>query len=124
MTLHDYIVYGLVYTCMDYPDHFPWGGAYRLDKRHPWDRSGSRECQVRYQDIMSHSKLQLEVLKLYREFLKVSKGNKAAQELIKSTFKVNSQISQTNFFHIEHLIRSGHRKLQVLKSSEKITFMS
>lgn len=73
---------------------------------------------------MSHSKLQLEVLKLYREFLKVSKGNKAAQELIKSTFKVNSQISQTNFLHIEHLIRSGHRKLKVLKSSEKITFMS
>ena len=73
---------------------------------------------------MSHSKLQLEVLKLYREFLRVCRGNKAAQELVKSTFKTNSQISQTNFLQIEYLIRTGHRKLKVLKSSEKITFMS
>jgi len=71
----------------------------------------------------SHGKLQLEVLRLYREFLKASRGNKSAQELVKATFKANSQIGQTNFMHIEYLIRSGRRKLKVLKSSEKVTYL-
>ena len=73
--------------------------------------------------MANRSKLQLEVLKLYREFLKASRGNKAAQELVKSTFRTNSQISPTNYMRIEYLIRSGHRKLQVLKSSKKITYL-
>ena len=72
---------------------------------------------------MTHSKLQLEVLRLYREFLKASRGNENARELVKSTFRANSQISQTNFLQIEYLIRSGYRKLEVLKSSEKISYM-
>lgn len=73
--------------------------------------------------MVSHSKLQLEVLKLYREFLKASRGNEVARELVKSTFKANSQISQTNILQIEYLIRSGRRKLQVLKKSEKVTYL-
>ena len=73
--------------------------------------------------MMGHSKLQLEVLQLYKEFLKASRGSKVARELVKSTFKANSQISQTNFLQIEHLIRSGRRKLKVLQSSKNVTYI-
>ena len=73
--------------------------------------------------MLSHSKLQLEVLKLYREFLKASRGSETAQELVKLTFRANSKISPTNFLQIEYLIRSGRRKLKVVKSSEGITYI-
>jgi len=73
--------------------------------------------------LHTHSQLQLQVLRLYRECLKASRRKKGAEDLVKSTFRTNAQIDRTNIILIEHLLRRGHRQLKMLQSSENVTVL-
>ena len=64
-----------------------------------------------------HSKIQVQVLGLYRQFLKAAKDRPGVSEHIKHQFKRNAVIPKTDSLRIEHLIRQAERQLQMLKKS-------
>ena len=64
-----------------------------------------------------HSKLQLQVLNLYKQFLRVSTEKPGTSDHIRSQFKQNAQIPKTDIMKIEYMLRRGKRQLELLKSS-------
>ena len=64
------------------------------------------------------SKIQIQVLSLYREFLRVAKNKPGVREYIRSEFRKNAKIARTDTLHIEHLLRRGQRQLELLKTKE------
>lgn len=68
--------------------------------------------------MVRHSKIQKQVLGLYREFLKVSRTRPGLSEYIKSEFKKNAAIPKTNTLQIEQAFRRGVRQLEMLKRQD------
>ncbi|PVD26243.1 hypothetical protein C0Q70_13913 [Pomacea canaliculata] len=64
-----------------------------------------------------HSKIQLQVLSLYKEFLRVTKNQSGFQEYVKKEFRKNASIPRTDFVQVEYLLHRGRRQLSMLKSS-------
>ena len=65
-----------------------------------------------------HSKIQLQVLRLYKDFMRTAASRPGIQEHVRSEFKKNKTISKKNVLMIEYLLRRGERQLkQVSKSS-------
>lgn len=64
-----------------------------------------------------HSKLQLQVLSLYRNLLRVARSKPGATEYVQYEFRKNASISKTEVMRIEHLLRRGERQLEGLKKS-------
>ncbi|KAK3093981.1 hypothetical protein FSP39_022465 [Pinctada imbricata] len=64
------------------------------------------------------SKIQIQVLKLYKDFLRVSKDKPGVKDYIRSEFRKNAQIARKDTLHIEHLLRRGERQLELLKTKE------
>ncbi|XP_051900260.1 succinate dehydrogenase assembly factor 1, mitochondrial [Pristis pectinata] len=64
-----------------------------------------------------HSKLQKQVLKLYKQFLRAAKDKPGFLPLIRDEFHKNSQIPRMDVMHIEYLLRRGQRQLELLKES-------
>ena len=62
-----------------------------------------------------HSKLQLQVLSLYRNLLRVARCKPGATEYVQYEFRKNASISKTEVMRIEHLLRRGERQLEGLK---------
>ncbi|XP_059807378.1 succinate dehydrogenase assembly factor 1, mitochondrial [Hypanus sabinus] len=67
--------------------------------------------------MVRHSKLQKQVLKLYKQFLRAAKDKPGSLPLIRDEFHKNSQISRTDVMHIEYLLRRGQRQLELLRES-------
>jgi succinate dehydrogenase assembly factor 1 len=72
-----------------------------------------RRCAV----MGRHSKLQLQVLSLYRQLLRVARSKPGAAEYIQHEFHKNATISKTEVMKIEQLVRRGERQLESLKKS-------
>ena len=68
-----------------------------------------------------HSKLQLQILSLYRTFLRESNGKPGLQEMVKSEFRKHSALPRTDVMRIEHLYRKAERQLKQIKSSQVLS---
>ncbi len=64
-----------------------------------------------------HSKVQIQVLSLYRHFLRAAKDKPGIIEHIKQEFKKNSVIPRHDILRIEHLMRRGERQLDLVKNT-------
>ena len=65
-----------------------------------------------------HSKIQLQVLRLYKHFMRAAANRPGIPEHVRSEFKKNKTISKKNILMIEYLLRRGERQLnQMSKSS-------
>ena len=65
-----------------------------------------------------HSKIQLQVLTLYKHFMRAAASRSGIPEHVRSEFKKNKTISKKNILMIEYLLRRGERQLnQISKSS-------
>ena len=62
-----------------------------------------------------HSKLQLHILSIYRQFLRAAKDQPQTIEFIKSEFKKNSSIPKKSTLQIEQIVRRADRQLETLK---------
>lgn len=69
-----------------------------------------------------YSKLQLQVLSLYKDFLKLSKEKPGIKNHIKREFKKNISIPKSDIHNIEYLLRRGRKQFNLL-SSEDVTGM-
>lgn len=62
-----------------------------------------------------HSKLQLQILSLYRQFLRTAKDKPETKEYIKSEFKKHASIPKKSVLQIEQIVRRAERQLESLK---------
>ncbi|TDH12636.1 succinate dehydrogenase assembly factor 1, mitochondrial [Sander lucioperca] len=62
-----------------------------------------------------HSKLQKQVLALYRQFLRAGQDKPGFIPRIRDEFRVNACIKKTDVMHIEYLYRRGQRQLEQLR---------
>ena len=62
-----------------------------------------------------HSKIQKQVLSLYKAFLRASQGKPGFEYYVKSEFKKNAALDKKNVLQIEFLMRKGQRKLDEIK---------
>lgn len=67
---------------------------------------------------MAYSRLQKEVLKLYRGLLKASEGKGGFTEHIRREFRKNAALPKTDGMRIEYLLRRGQTNLKELKKQE------
>lgn len=68
--------------------------------------------------MVRHSKIQKQILLLYKEFLRVGKTRPGMSGYIRSEFKKNAAIPRTDTLQIEHLYRRGQRQLQMLQRQD------
>lgn len=64
-----------------------------------------------------HSKLQKQVLALYRQFLRAGQDKPGFIPRIRDEFRENARIKKTDVMHIEYLYRRGQRQLEQLKDT-------
>jgi len=63
-----------------------------------------------------HSKIQLQVLSLYKSLLRAAKDKPGFDYTIRSEFKKNAvDLKKTDVLMIEHLMRNGKRKLEMIQ---------
>ncbi|KAM9823211.1 succinate dehydrogenase assembly factor 1, mitochondrial [Syngnathus acus] len=62
-----------------------------------------------------HSKLQTQVLALYRQFLRAGRDKPGFLPRIRDEFRENAGIKKTDVMHIEYLFRRAQRQLEQLK---------
>ncbi|XP_034025414.1 succinate dehydrogenase assembly factor 1, mitochondrial [Thalassophryne amazonica] len=64
-----------------------------------------------------HSKLQKQILDLYRQFLRAGQTKPGFIPQIRQEFRANACIKKTDVMHIEYLYRRGQRQLEQLKDA-------
>jgi len=67
--------------------------------------------------MLRHSKLQRNVLILYKNFLRLSENKPGINEYVKMEFRKNKEIAKSDVLRIEYLMRRGERQMQLLKNS-------
>ena len=71
-----------------------------------------------------HSKLQREVLRVYRQLLRASNGKVGMREYIRSEFQRNAkEIDGKNVLQIEYLLRRAQKQLKGIGSIDRVTDM-
>ena len=65
-----------------------------------------------------HSKLQQQVLILYRAFLRESKNKPGIHDYVKSEFRKHAALPRTDVMRIEHLYRKAERQLTQLRNTQ------
>lgn len=65
-----------------------------------------------------HSKIQLQVLSLYRQLMRTTKDQPSFQEFVRAEFRKHGALPRTDFVKVEYLLRRGWRQLDMLKSSD------
>lgn len=74
--------------------------------------------------VARHSKLQRDILRVYRQLLRASKGKEGMREYIISEFHKNAKaIDRKNVLQIEYLLRRAHRQLKGMASIDGVTGM-
>lgn len=68
--------------------------------------------------MVKHSKLQLQVLSLFRQFMRVADNRPGVKDYIRQEFKKYAALPKTDVMRIEFLYRRAERQLQQLKSSQ------
>ena len=66
-------------------------------------------------NLMVHSKLQLEVLKLYKELLRAATNKPGFQANIRSEFRRQATLPRNDSLRIEFQMRLGRRKLDTIR---------
>ena len=64
---------------------------------------------------MVHSKLQLEVLRLYKELLRAAAGKPGVGTAIRTEFRRQAGLARTDTLRIEYQMRMGKRKLEMIR---------
>ena len=64
---------------------------------------------------MVHSKLQLEVLKLYKELLRSAATKPGFQDTVRTEFRRQAGLARSDTLRIEYSLRMGRRKLEMIK---------
>ena len=64
---------------------------------------------------MVHSKLQLEVLKLYKELLRAAANKPGFEENVRTEFRRQAGLPRRDSLRIEYSMRMGRRKLIMMK---------
>ena len=62
-----------------------------------------------------HSKIQLQVLRLYKEFMRAAQHKPGMNDHVRLEFKKNAVIPRTDTLRIEHILRRADRQLNLLK---------
>ncbi|KAG8524385.1 Succinate dehydrogenase assembly factor 1, mitochondrial [Galemys pyrenaicus] len=62
------------------------------------------------------SRLQRQVLSLYRELLRAGRGKPGAEARVRAEFRQNASLPRSDVLRIEYLYRRGRRQLQLLRS--------
>lgn len=65
--------------------------------------------------MVRHSKLQKQVLSLYRQFLRAAHDKPGFLPQIQDEFRKNASIPKANVMQIEYLYRRGQRQLEQMK---------
>ncbi|KAK2827422.1 hypothetical protein Q7C36_018348 [Tachysurus vachellii] len=65
--------------------------------------------------MVRHSKLQKQVLSLYREFLRAGRDKPGFLPRIREEFRTNAAIQKTDVMHIDYLCRRAQRQLEQLR---------
>jgi len=64
---------------------------------------------------MPYSRLQVKVLNLYKQFIKVCGDKPGMKDHVRNEFKKNRLIPRTDILRIEHHVRRGERQLTLLE---------
>ncbi|EDO48517.1 predicted protein [Nematostella vectensis] len=67
---------------------------------------------------MRHSKIQKQVLSLFRQFLRESRSKPGFTDHIRAEFRKHAALPRTDGLRIEYLLRRGERQLKELKKVE------
>ncbi|XP_005088808.1 succinate dehydrogenase assembly factor 1, mitochondrial [Mesocricetus auratus] len=62
------------------------------------------------------SRLQRQVLSLYRELLRAGRGKPGAEARVRAEFRQHASLPRSDVLRIEYLYRRGRRQLQLLRS--------
>ncbi|XP_069855173.1 succinate dehydrogenase assembly factor 1, mitochondrial-like [Dipodomys merriami] len=62
------------------------------------------------------SRLQKQILSLYRELLRAGRGKPGAEARIRAEFRQHAALPRSDVLRIEYLYRRGRRQLQLLRS--------
>lgn len=68
--------------------------------------------------MVIRSRLQKEVLSLYRQFLIAAKDKPSFKITIKQEFQQNKSIPRSDTLRIEFLLRKGNKKLEMIKDPQ------
>ena len=68
--------------------------------------------------MVRHSKIQKQILALYRAFLRAGKTRPGIADYVRNEFKKNASIPRTETLQIEHLYRRGQRQLKMLQRQD------
>jgi len=63
---------------------------------------------------MRRSKLQLQVLSLYKQCLRAAEAKPGFRLNVQTEFRRNAKIPRTDTMRIEHVMRNGYRKLTMM----------
>jgi len=64
---------------------------------------------------MKHSKLQLQVLSLYKECMRAAQQKPGFEQTVRAEFKRNSALPRSDTLRIEYAMRNGQRKLEMMR---------
>jgi len=64
---------------------------------------------------MRRSKLQSQVLSLYKQCLRAAESKPGFKVNVQTQFRRNALIPKTDTIRIEHVMRNGYRKLDMMK---------
>lgn len=67
------------------------------------------------------SRLQRQVLSLYRELLRAGRGKPGAEARVRAEFRQHACLPRSDVLRIEYLYRRGRRQLQLLRSGQAKT---
>ncbi|KAM5236818.1 succinate dehydrogenase assembly factor 1, mitochondrial [Ctenodactylus gundi] len=62
------------------------------------------------------SRLQRQILSLYRELLRAGRGKPGAEARVRDEFRQHASLPRSDVLRIEYLYRRGRRQLQLLRS--------
>uniref|UniRef100_A0AAX7UCZ1 Complex 1 LYR protein domain-containing protein n=1 Tax=Astatotilapia calliptera TaxID=8154 RepID=A0AAX7UCZ1_ASTCA len=82
-------------------------------------RAELRQAKVVFKTLNEKKqvKLSLQVLALYRQFLRAGQDKPGFLPRIRDEFRENSRIKKTDVMHIEYLYRRGQRQLEQLRNA-------
>ncbi|XP_048185670.1 succinate dehydrogenase assembly factor 1, mitochondrial [Perognathus longimembris pacificus] len=63
------------------------------------------------------SRMQKQILSLYRELLRAGRGKPGAEARVRAEFRQHAGLPRSDVLRIEYLYRRGRRQLQLLRSS-------
>ncbi|XP_017652388.1 succinate dehydrogenase assembly factor 1, mitochondrial [Nannospalax galili] len=71
-----------------------------------------------------HSRLQKQVLNLYRDLLRAGRGKPGAEARVRAEFRQQANLPRSDVLRIEYLYRRGRRQLQLLRSGHTTALSS